>query len=164
MFFVSLRLLNVNSRLSVPCAIVLPIELIGKRQMCFTSSDFPSRLKHSSAGSYPAVMKPQVGEMSTSPAWSLVGQHGHLQVCNLRMSQGRICGGGHRWESRRSGVSLQLMCQVSAMPGFKPFVSCTQAPKMPTSWASQLIWDLSAGYSSASLCLMQVGTSSAAVT
>lgn len=126
--------------------------------------DFPSRLKHSSVGSYPAVMKPQVGEMSTSPAWSLMGQHGHLQVCHLRMYREEFVEGDTAWESRRSGIPLQLMCQVSAMPGFKPFVSCPQEPKMPASWASQLIWDLSAGCSSASPCLMEAGTSSAAVT
>lgn len=126
--------------------------------------DFPSRLKHSSAGSYPAAMNPQVGQVPTSPAWALMGQHGHLQVCSLKMSQEGFVERDTAWESGRSGPSLQLMRQASAMSGFKPSVSCPQAPKMASALASQLIWDLSAGCSSASPCLMQVGTSSAAVT
>lgn len=92
MFFVSLRLLNVNSKLSVPCAIVLPIvNSLAKDRCALLHLDFPSRLKHSSTGPCSAVMKPEVGEVPMSPAWSLMGQHGHLQVCSL----GWVCGGGH---------------------------------------------------------------------
>lgn len=72
-----------------------PLNSLAKDRCVLLHLNFPSRLKHSSAGSYPAVMNPQVGKMPTSPAWALLGQHGHLQVCNLRMSQGKVGGGEH---------------------------------------------------------------------
>lgn len=109
--------------------------------------------------------KPQAGEVPISPAWALLGHHGHLQVYTLRtqVRHREVFADGRRLEEREVR-SLQLRCQVSATPGFKPSVSYPQASKVPSAWPSRLIWDLSGGYSSASPHLMQAGTSSAAVT
>jgi len=68
------------------------------------------------------------------------------------------------WDSGRLGHSLQPRCRVSATPGFKQSGAYPQASNTPNDQASQLIWGLSSGCSSASPCLMQAGTSSAAVT
>lgn len=68
------------------------------------------------------------------------------------------------WESRRLGHSPQQRCRVSATAGFKPSGTYPQASKAPSAQASELIWDLSSGCSSASPRLMRAGTRSAAVT
>lgn len=109
--FVLLTLLNVKLRLSVPWVIALPIKPIGKRQILLNFFWIPpaSLTRVQLSPTQRTATKPQVGEMPISPAWALLGQHGHLQAHPQRTPWGKVCRGT---QTGRAGGQVTLCSQV----------------------------------------------------